>query len=264
MERRRVVDRSAQAHGDRGAALATADEARRDGRIRLVDHDRLVVVVARAGDGQVVRVPAVAGDPAIRPDRRRHEVRRRVVAVAAHSLGRREDRRVRAGRIVRAVELERDRAARIGGGAAQVCDVMDGAVDRHVAGGGRADRRLELADDDVLVGVVARTTDRRVIRVAAIARDPPEGAGGRRRVIARRVVAVAVDSLRVREHDAAGAVRVVRAVQVEGDGAGRVEAAAQVRDVIDRLPDLDRRRGRRADRRLLLRDVEALGRQVRV
>src|SRR4029078_6464126 len=114
--------------------------------------------------------------------------------------------------------------------------------------------------------VVADPDGRGVVRITAVRGDPAIVAGCIRGEGGGTVRPVAAHRERGAEE-----VRLVRAVAVAGpvgaedDVAARVgRRAAQGRAVGDRRADADRLVGRRADRRVVLYDVEAFGREVGV
>ena len=167
-EGRLVGHRGAEQDRDLRAVDVARAQARGDVRVELVDDGGLAVVAARAGDGVVVGIAAVRGDPVVGPgqgDRERARGRR---AAGADRHGAGEDRSILAIRVGRAVEVEGDRAGRRQMGAAQRGRIRDLVARDTTLGRHGGDRRRGRLDDDGLVRLVAAVGRRGVVVIAAV------------------------------------------------------------------------------------------------
>src|SRR5262249_58060156 len=135
-------------------------------------------LVAAVAVGVFVGLPSVVGGPVVRARLADVDGRREVTAVPVHvRVADGAARHLVRGRAVGPeVEVEGDRAARVGGGPRERRRVgQGGAVDaQHLVGAGigrevRATRR----DDHVLVVAVAAVRSPVVVGVAAVVGDPP-------------------------------------------------------------------------------------------
>src|SRR5271166_2968160 len=235
---RLVGDRAAD--GGAGRLLAGVD--RRGGR-----GDRHRLGGGGAADRVVVAIAVVGGDPVVGPRRGRGVAGGGGHAVDQRHVGEGDQRRAARGRVV--VEVEGD-------GAGRAEPAADGRLvgDRAADGGagrllGGVDRRAGRGDRHRLGGGGA--ADRVVVAIAVVGGDPVVGPRCRRRVAGGG--GHAVDQRHVGEGDQRRAARGRVVVEVEGDGAGRAEPAADGRLVGDRAADggggrllagVDRRGGR--------------------
>ena len=258
------IGRPVEVEGDRPGQARAAGESRavraraaedpdarrglgRDRRRGLGNDDGLVRIPARARNGIIVVVTAVARYPAVRTGRRGREWAGRCAA-AADRAGQRRGRGAQAGRgHCGSVEPERD-------GSRRTRSANERRRVRNRRGSKRdarrslsRDARGRLPDRDGFIRVVARAADGGVVRIAREARDPTIGACGRR-LGRRRGGRTGRDGDRRGRDDRAGAVDVVGTVEREGDGAGRAGTAGKRRGICDRASDRHARRGLGGDR----------------
>ena len=196
----------------------------------VVVHRVHLDVVGGVGAGRpgppVVGVAAVSDGPLVGTDGRRGERRRRVRAGTVHRLSGREDGPVGAGHVVGPVELP----GHVASGAVRAAGRREGrAVGDLAAGGdvrGVADEvRPTLVDRHGTGGITAGSPRRRrVAGIAVVLRDPAVRSGHVGDEGAPLVVAVPVHRGVRGEERGTGARHVTRAVHLERDRPGGVDA----------------------------------------
>ncbi len=219
-----------------------------------------MLVVATAGDGVVAAVAGIGGHPAPRSHFVGGETARcRISPVAGHGYGFGVTRCAGAGRLIRIVEVEGDRAGRAeaaaeGGAVVESAGLSCG---RRVRAGGQAGSRFANGHQFVITTAGGGI----VLAVAGIAGRPAPGSSQVGGKAARcRIASVAAHRHGLSEDGRAGAGGIVGVVQVEGDRAGRSEAAAEVGGVVEGCPDWAAGRIRGGvNRRAGLDDGEAFG-----
>ena len=233
----RRADASGDARAARQRACTERDRARggRRDRRRPLRDDRLVRSAARQRHGCVVRVTAVGDPPAVGPCRRRRE-RRRADGRRARSrhIGakRLEDGHAGAREVVRPVEAEVHRRARLGELASGDRDRVGDrpGAERDLRRGVRRERRRRPVHDGARARGVAYGVIEYVVRVPAVRRCPLIGSR-RCRSVGRGGDVVA--SSRNRDAvgiDHGGANCVVGSVEAEGHRGARLGIDAPAHD----------------------------------